>query len=98
VPLFRHLTIRGYEAAVLWSYHTAADLGAWSITKQDDPKGPALWVLSARVLRADGFQLRQRPLLFTAWRMDRVRSSWQIERLELHGDGGLVAILGQPLQ
>jgi hypothetical protein len=52
--------------------------------------------LSAHVTRADAFQCRQRPLLFTAYR-DKGRWCWPIETLDLVGDQ-LAAVLGQPEQ
>jgi hypothetical protein len=94
--VFRRLTVRGSAGELLFSYRIAAQLGAWTITKQEQPQGRARWILSAHVTRADAFQCRQRPLLFTAYR-DKGRWCWPIETLDLVGDH-LAAVLGQPEQ
>jgi hypothetical protein len=91
-----HLRIRGQAGAVLWGHRTAAALGAWSIAKQERPRQPPLWLLAARVTRADAFQCRQKPLLFTAYH-GKGSWCWGIESLTL-ADGQLRAVLGQPEQ
>jgi len=94
--LFRRLTIRGDAGAVLWHGRTAAVLGAWSIAKQERPRQRPVWMLAARVQRADAFQCRQSPLLFTATRHQGFWC-WAIESLDLV-EGTVYAILGQPEQ
>ncbi len=94
--MFQHLRVRGQAGAVLWGHRTAAELGAWSIAKQEAPRTRPVWHLSARVTRADRFQCRQRPLLFTAFR-DKGVWCWAIESLDVVGDQ-LYAVLGQPEQ
>lgn len=56
------VTLRGLEARIVWGYRTAAVCRSWTATRT--PQGH--WTLSARVQRADEYQLRQRPLKFTA--------------------------------
>jgi hypothetical protein len=94
--LFHTLTIRGQAGAVLWGARTAAVLSAWTITKQDRARERPRWLLAARVTRADAFQCRQSPLLFTATR-DKGMWCWGIESLDLV-DGTVYAVLGQPEQ
>ena len=90
------VTVRGEAGAVLFRSRPAAELGAWTITKQDEPNKAPVWLLAARVTRADAFQCRQRPLLFTAFR-DKGLWCWGVESLDLVGDA-LYAVLGQPEQ
>jgi hypothetical protein len=94
--LFHSLTIRGQAGTLVWAGRDAARLGAWTIWKQEQARGRHSWHLSARVLRADAFQCRQTPLLFTAPHA-KGRWCWGIETLEVLGDQ-LQAVLGQPLQ
>jgi hypothetical protein len=94
--LFRHLTIRGQTGAVIWSYHTAAALAEWAITKQEPPREPPFWQLAARVIRADAFVCRQRPLRFTAVH-PKGQWCWTIESIVVTGDR-LYAVLGLPEQ
>ena len=90
------LTVRGAAGAVLWGHRTAAQLGAWTITKQEQPHAPPVWHLAARVTQADAFQCRQKPLTFTAFR-DKGLWCWGVESLDLVGDQ-LHAVLGPPEQ
>lgn len=66
--LFQSLRVRGPQASILWGYRTAATLSGWTVSKRRDEKsGKWLWSLSAKLgAQTDRFQLRQRPLLFTA--------------------------------
>ena len=94
--LFRRLTIRGDAGAVLWGCRTAAVLSTWTIAKVERPREPPVWQLAARVTRADAFQCRQKPLLFTAFR-DKGSWCWGIESLDVVGTD-LYAVLGHPEQ
>lgn len=85
------LTLRGSTASLLWGYRTAAVLTSWRIYKE---KGQ--WMLSATLERADAFQCRQRPLMFTAPRSGGFWS-WGIESVQV-GTSQLVAKLGPPEQ
>lgn len=59
--MFERLTIRGGRGALLWGYRTAAAIRSWTISKS---KGH--WTLVASLERADAFQCRQKPLIFSA--------------------------------
>ena len=94
--MFRRLTIRGQAGAVLWGHRTAAVLGAWTIAKTEVPRARPVWHLAARITRADAFQCRQKPLLFTAFR-ENGTWCWAVDSLDVVGDQ-LYAVLGQPEQ
>lgn len=89
--MFHHLTLRGTSASLLWGYHTAAALTTWTIAKTAGG-----WTLKATIRRADAFQLRQTPLLFTAPRKDGWWA-WGINSIDV-GPTFLVAKLGPPEQ
>lgn len=94
--MFQNLTLRGDRASLLWGYHTAAALGKWKIARNEAGQ----WMLSARMARVDAFQLRQRPLLFTAPR-DGAHDgwwAWGVEGEVQVGTHRLVAYLGPPEQ
>jgi hypothetical protein len=84
------VTLRGLEATVLWGYHTAAVIRSWTVVRT--PEGQ--WSLQAQVQRADPFQLRQRPLKFTAPRVGGY-FCWPVLSATL-GAGTLAAVLGPP--
>ena len=90
--MFRRLRVRGAAGSLLWGYHAAAVLGRWTIAKGSDGK----WRLTAVVTRLEAFQIRQRPLLFTAAR-EHGWWAWGVESIEI-GDRSLVAVLGPPEQ
>jgi hypothetical protein len=94
--VFRQLKIRGEAGAVLLGPREAAVLGAWTIAKQERPHQPPVWLLAARVTRADAFQCRQRGLRFTAYH-GKGSWCWGVESLTLAGRE-LRAVLGQPEQ
>ena len=83
------VSLSGVEGAVRWGYHSAAILGAWSISRTET----AAVVLTATVAQADAFRLSQRPIVFVAhhakgtWR-------WPIASLQVTG-ASLTAVLGQ---
>ena len=98
---------------MLWGYRQVAVLGSWAVSralpkdqkrshpgeklKADKRKAPG-WLLHARVQRSDAFQLRQKPLFFTA---QRKGGFWYFPILEpptVSQDGLLRAFLGQPEQ
>lgn len=85
------ITLRGLEGVVRFGYHTAATLSAWRITGSR-----ARWTLSATLLRADRFQLRQRPLEFSAPRIGGYWC-WPLESVTV-GEHDLRATLGPPTQ
>jgi hypothetical protein len=84
------VTLQGTEAAVVWGYHTAAVCKTW--TAYRTPQGT--WTLQATLQRADPFQLRQRPLKFTAPRRGGF-FCWPVVSATL-GIGTLAAVLGPP--
>jgi len=94
VPFIQNLKIVGNRGALLWGYHEAAVLGSWAILKGSKPGAPQ-WVLSARLAWAEPFQLRQRPLLFTAPRHGGGMWAWGVEAVEL-GPDHVTARLGPP--
>ncbi len=100
---------------MLWGYRQIAVIGSWAISralpkdqkrsrpdeklKADKRKAPG-WLLQARVSRADDFQLRQKPLYFTAPRKGAGTAFWCFPIIEppTVKDGVLRAFLGQPEQ
>ena len=83
--------LRGVAAECRWGYHSAAVLGAWTVTRADF----GTWTLTATLVRGDAFQLQQRPLTFVAphaageWR-------WPIDTVDVTPTE-LRATLGAPL-
>lgn len=94
--MFQSLTLHGGTASLLWGYRTAAALRSWRIAKHDGK-----WLLTATIARADAFQLRQRPLLFTAPH-EKGRDgwwAWGVESIEVGPPyTSLRATLGPPEQ
>ncbi len=87
--MFDQLRLHGAEGSIVWGYRPAAVLSAWVVAKTSTG-----WVLTATVARADAFQCRQSPLLFTAPR-DKGVWAWGIDELTLNGNR-LTARLGPP--
>ena len=97
--MLNSVALRGGVGSVLWGYHAAADVVSWRITHhRPDPKHAGHWTLVATLRRADKFQLRQRPLMFTAprqggfWCWPLLTDTIQI------GDTKMTARLGPPEQ
>ena len=84
------VTLRGQEATVVWGYHTAAVCSSWTVTRTPQNQ----WSLQATLQRADPFQLRQRPLKFTAPRVGGF-FCWPVLSVTL-GLGTLAGALGPP--
>lgn len=97
-PFLRNLKILGVRGALLWGYHEAAVLGAWSIRKTGQPGKGQTWSLVAQVARVEPFQIRQRPLLFSAPRFGGGMWAWGLEGTVQLTAGRLVARLGPPEQ
>jgi hypothetical protein len=91
--VFRHLRLRGVGGAILWGYRQAATLRTWTIRKDADDR----WTLRATLERAEPFQLRQTPLLFSAPRAGGYWA-WGLDAAPQIHDGQLVAKLGPPEQ
>jgi len=66
--MFRDLTLRGPTGSIAWASRPIATVTGWRVRRKVDAEHKTFtWHLEARlVLPIDGFQLRQRPLLFTA--------------------------------
>lgn len=96
IPFLRNLRIRGARGALLWGYHEAAVLGTWSIRKTGKP-GQFVWTLVASVARVEPFQIRQRPLLFSAPRFGGGMWAWGVEHVDV-GASRISARLGPPEQ
>jgi hypothetical protein len=93
--LYHHVRIRGVKGALLWGYHQAATFNGWVIRKGADGQ----WILTATLKQGNAFQLRQRPLLFTAPR-EGTRDgfwAWGVESVHV-GTTQVVAMLGPPEQ
>jgi hypothetical protein len=90
--MFRTLTLRGTAASIVWGHRTAALVRRWSVARG---KQPGEWTLTAKVDRVDPFQLRQRPLLFTAPRQGGFWC-WPVVEIVSVTAGALQARLGPP--
>lgn len=89
----RRVVLRGTRASITWAYHTAAVLRTWTLHRAEDRKS---WILRAGIDRADPFQLRQRPLLFTASRKGRIGYfCFPVKSVNVERES-LVATLGPP--
>jgi hypothetical protein len=92
--------LRGDAASIVYGYHDAATLGAWSIAwHQPDAKHDGAWRLSAVIVTRDPFCLRQRPLVFSAKREGRMGLwLWPLVEASIQiGDRQMIATLGPPL-
>jgi hypothetical protein len=99
--VFDAIRLRGTTGAILWGYRTAAQLQAWSIVyHKPDLTHDNRWTLTATFQRVDRFQLRQRPLLFSAAR-EGLKGYWcwplETESIQI-GDVQMTATLGPPEQ
>lgn len=94
--LFPQLTLRGTAGEVAFGYRPVAILTRWTITRKKDE-----WTLVASYSRVDAFQLRQHPLLFTAWpgQKNNAKGRWCFEIVPpvTLDRGTLSARLGPPL-
>lgn len=52
--MFDRLVLRGATASIVWGYRTAAQLGAWTITRDKTN-----WILRATVQGVDRFMVKQ---------------------------------------
>lgn len=95
--MFKSITLRGKSGEVTFGYRPAAVLTGWTVTRRKQH-----WALEARVGTCDFYQLRQHPLLFTAWpgQPDNRRGRWCFEvvpPVRIDERGILTAKLGPPL-
>lgn len=79
--------MRGPAAAIVWGYHDAATLGAWTLN-------PATSTLTAEITKIDAFRVSQRPVTFQVTRPTQVWR-WPILTLQIV-DRTLTATLGPP--
>jgi len=108
--VIEQLSIRGAAGSLLWGYRDVAELGAWVVIRalptdqkrskpseklKADKRTPKGWELLARVRRVEAFQIRQKPLYFTAPRRGGFWTFPILESPEVK-DGILRALLGQP--
>jgi hypothetical protein len=83
------VTVSGVVGSLKWSYHEAATVTAWTVTRAGDA-----WHLTATIGTSDPSRVSQRPLRFVAphatgaWR-------WPIQELQISG-ASLTAVLGPP--
>jgi hypothetical protein len=95
--VFRSLAFRGRGGSLTWGYRTAADLTSWAVNLETTAAGgDGVWKLTATLGRVDKFQIRQRPLLFTAPRIGG-RWCWPVLDLQV-GESAILAKLGPPEQ
>lgn len=62
--MLEQVTLSGQDAAIVWGYHTAADVRRWQARRTG-----ATWQLRADLRTADAFHLRQQGLKFAAPRV-----------------------------
>jgi len=86
---FLRLHLRGATGEILWGYRPAAWLTSWTIRRGRDA-----WVLAGTTNRIDAFQVRQKPLYFTAPR-DKGRWCWPVVSLVVEGNR-IQGVLGPP--
>lgn len=93
--LFNSVTFGGQHGAILWGAGPAAELGRWSVNRDEHFR----WTLSARVTRVDSVRIRQLPLMFQAPRLAKPAGLWCFpvlpKTLQVNGDA-LTANLGPP--
>jgi hypothetical protein len=73
--------IRGPEAKVMWSYHTAASLGPWTLTAEG-----AGGTVTAKVVTHDACAVSQQPLMFVVPRPKGHKWVWTVQTLQISGD------------
>jgi hypothetical protein len=97
--LLRNVRLRGDTGSIVYGYHEAASLRAWTIVHHEpDATHAGSWQIVATFARVDKFCLRQRPLLFTAKR-DGLKGlwCWPLDTRSIQiGETRLIATLGPP--
>lgn len=95
--MLSRLTLRGRGATLVWGYRTAAELPTWAISRESaQVGGDGVWKLTATIARVDKFQIRQRPLLFTAPRPGGIGLfCFPVTSIEV-GATAVLATLGAP--
>lgn len=85
-------SIRGVVGKITWSYYEAARLENYRVRRS--PSGQ--WSLTARIVLADAFKLKQTPLRFVA-PTQKGDWIWPIVQLDIQA-GSLTAQLGPPME
>jgi hypothetical protein len=83
-------SINGAHGAVRWSYHLAASLGAFSITRGAPPRKPL--TLTAQIVALNVYRLAQSPLVFEIEMPTGPPCRWAIQSVRVDGSM-LTAIL-----
>lgn len=73
------MTVTGQQGSLRYGYYVAADIGPWSVTR--DEHG---FVLIAKAKKTDTFRLSQRPLVFVVQR-PKVVLRWPVIELQITG-------------
>jgi hypothetical protein len=96
--VFEAVTLRGVTGSILWGYRVAAELRSWTIYHhRPDVHHDARWTLRATFARVNRFDLRQRPLVFTAPRPGLPMTCWPLHTASVQvGETQLQATLGPP--
>lgn len=93
--MFRRVVARGRGGAIVWGAGPAAELSTWAVARDEH----FVFSLSATVVRADRYRLRQLPLMFTAPRPQKPAGLWYFpvlpHTLQMEG-AALTARLGPP--
>ena len=85
------LKLTGVNGQVKWSYHVAADVQGYTITRQAQE-----WRLRATVVKSNDYALQQFPLVFVA---PHEKGEWLFPILQHEvKDGVLTAQIGAPLE
>lgn len=88
---FLNATVRGAAGQILWGYRPAAWLRSWTISKEHGQ-----WRLRGTADRIDAFQLRQKPLIFTAPR-GKGQWCWPVTSVVVNQQQ-IIGTLGPPEQ
>lgn len=83
------VTVSGAEGSLLWVYHPAGSLRAWTVA----PTESGRFVLTAKIANIDTYRASQRPLVFMV-RRPHVTWRWPIVSELQITDGALSAYLG----
>jgi len=84
----QNVTLTGAEASLRWSYHQAAVLRDWSVSRDEF----GTLKLSAAIVKADTWKLSQQPLVFVVT-TPTGSCRWPVIELQ-NADGTLYASLG----
>ena len=87
------IRLYGTAGSLLWGYHEAATFRRWKIFKNEQNQ----WTLRATLARVDAFQLRQRPLFFSAPRAQGFWC-WGVDGAVSFDAVNLIVRLGPPEQ